>query len=326
MKRGTDMAKKELTPAQYKELQEKKEIKQKAFASSFMSALAILLAVVITFGMVATAYTYSGKLTASAGASAQIQQPAENSDGIQQTPSTPGDSSVSGFGGAESPEGDSDVVEGDTDLSDGDASKGENAPETAEIVAYFNESANRVKTEATKVVKNYEKRIVGKLVVPDILQSMAEDLLKTAMKDDTEPIVYDTKEEIRENFLVPNQDYVSRLTAADVLKATRTDKGENYEIYFKLKDEKNPTAGKGVASVCDVIEAVEVAEKAPPFVKDFSTNYYNCEVTATINKSTGKMTHVIYSTPLTLNITVNMFGTHNANVEFTFVKDFSITY
>ncbi len=197
---------------------------------------------------------------------------------------------------------------------------------TEEIVAYFNESANKIKKDAVKVVKNFEKRSIGELIVPDILQSTAESLIPAVIKDDTEPIVYDTKEDIKTEFIVPEKDYVSRLTPADVAKATCTDNGKTYKIYFRLKDEKNPVSGKGVGSVCDVIEAHEVAEKAPSFVKELSTYYRNCEVTATIDKATGRVTHIVYSTPVALSVTVDLFGTHNVTANFTYVKDYTITY
>ncbi len=202
------------------------------------------------------------------------------------------------------------------------------SPQTvAEIVELFNKSANRIKPEATKVTKNYEKRIVDdeQLVVPESLESTAKSLMDTFMKDDTEPIVYSTREEINSEFLVPGQSYVSRLTADAVAGATCTDKGETYEICIKLKNEKNPTAGKGVGAVCDVIEAAEVAEKAS-FVEEFSTEYYNCEVKVTIDKATGRVVHAIYKTPLLLKVRVNLFGTHNGAVGLTFIKNYTITY
>lgn len=198
---------------------------------------------------------------------------------------------------------------------------------TQEIVALFNESANRIKTEASKVVKNYEKRTVNedKLVIPEAIESMAKSMMKTFMKDDTDPIVYDTKEDIRNEFLVPGQSYVSRLKPDAVEKATCTDNGKEYVIYLKLKTQKNPTAGVGVGAVCDVIEAAEVAEGAS-FVEKFTTEYYNCEVKATIDKASGRVTHINYTTPLVLELTVNLLGTHNGAVGLTFEKDFSITY
>ncbi len=198
---------------------------------------------------------------------------------------------------------------------------------TAEIVALFNNSANKIKTDATKVVKNYEKRTVNndKVIIPAGLESTAESMLATFMGDDTEPIIYAAKADIQSEYLVPDQSYVSKLDPAYVAEATCTDTGSEYKIVLKLKEHKNPTAGVGIGAVCDVIEAGEVAEKAP-FIEDFSTEYYSCVVRATIDKATGKMVSSNYTTPLVLNIRVNLFGTHDASLGFTFEKDYTITY
>ena len=199
--------------------------------------------------------------------------------------------------------------------------------EIPEIVELFNKSANRIKPEAKKVVKNYEKRIVDKenLVVPKSLESTAETLIDTFMKDDTEPIVYSTKEDIRNEYIVPNQDYVSKLRAEDVREAACKDMGDKYEIRIVLKNEKNPVTGKGVGSVCDIIEAHEVEEKAS-FIEEFSTEYNNCEVRMTVDKESGRVTHSIYVVNLILNVRVNLFGTHSAAIGLTFEKDYSVTY
>ncbi|MBQ4338718.1 MAG: hypothetical protein IJC37_04775 [Clostridia bacterium] len=220
------------------------------------------------------------------------------------------------------------AVEESTSLTAEETTEGEALPQTIpEIVEFFNESANRIKPEASKVVKNYERRIADteNLVVPAGLDSTAKSLMETFLKDDTEPIVYSTREEITSEFIVPNQNYVSRLTPDAVEKATLTDKGDSYVIYIKLKDESNPVTGKGVGSVCDIIEAGEVSDKVS-FVEKFTTKYYNCEVTAIIDKASGKVEHITYSVPLLLDITVNLLGTHDASVGLTFVKDYTITY
>lgn len=324
------MAKKQLTPEEYQEKLENKAIKSENFSNNFISAIAVLLAVVITFSVVSTAQTFVEKTKKTVVAvNPDVQQNTNNDSVISDDSSSVTDeNTVSDVGGADAP---TDVEisvtpSDDTEASDDDKKQEGAFASTEEMVAYFNKCANKVKTDATKVVKNYEKRIVGELVVPDVLQSTAETLLKDNMKDDTEPIAYGTKEEIKENFLVPGQDYVSCLKASDVVKADCKDNGKEYVIYFKLKNEKNPRAGSGVGSVCDVIETYEVAEKAPSFLKEFSTYYYDCEVTATIDKTTGRMTRAVYSTPLKLNVVVSLFGTHSANVGLTFVKDYSITY
>lgn len=196
-----------------------------------------------------------------------------------------------------------------------------------DIVALFNKSANKIKADASKVVKNFEKRIVNedKTVIPAAIETTAEEMIQSLMGDDTKPITFATKEEIKENFIVPQQNYVSRLSPDYVLKAECKDNGSTYEIYLKLKDHKNPTAGVGVGAVCDVIETHEIAQKAS-FIKEFSTTYYNCEIKATMNKSTGRITHIVYSTPLVMNMTVSLFGTHSGSIGFTFIKDYTITY
>lgn len=324
------MAKKQLTPEEYREKTEKKAVRSESFSNTFLSVIAILLAVVITFSVVMTANTFVGNVKkSSVVVNPDIQQNTDI-DSVTEDASNPviDNSTEATVGGFDEPtDVEISVTPSDTPQTPEEEHKQETAfASTEEMIAYFNKCANKVKTGATKVVKNHEKRIVGEVVVPDVLQSMAEDLLKSNMKDDTDPIVYATKEEIRDNFLVPNQDYVSCVKASDVVKADCTDNGKEYVIYLKLKDEKNPRAGSGVGSVCDVIETYEIAEKAPSFLEEFSTEYYDCEVTATIDKATGRMTHAVYSTPLKLNVVVSLFGTHSASVGLTFVKDYSITY
>ena len=199
--------------------------------------------------------------------------------------------------------------------------------EIPEIVELFNQTANRIKTEAVKVVKNYEKRNVNEeeLVVPAALESTAKSAMKTFLSDDTEPIEYTTREEIVAEYIVPGQSYVSKLTADTVESASCTDNGETYTIYLKLKDENNPTAGKGIGAVCDVIEAEEVAEKTS-IVESFSTEYHDCEVKVTVDKESGRVISANYNVPLILKIKVNLFGTHDFALALSFEKDYTIYY
>ena len=330
-KRGRVMAKQQLTPEEYKEKMEKKALKAESFSKTFVSALAVLLSVVIAFSVVTTAQTFAGQVKKDNVVTVNPDvQKNMNNDSVNVDDSTPviEDSSVSDIGGVDAPT-DVDVSvnpSDETQTPDEEKKQYGDFATTEELVAYFNTCANKVKTDATKVVKNFEKRNVDDLVVPKALESMSGTFINEVMADDTEPIVYATKEEICENFIVPGQDYVSCLKASDVVKADCKDNGKEYVIYFKLKDEKNPKAGSGVGSVCDVIEAGELAEKAPSFLEEFSATYYNCEVTATIDKATGRMTHAVYSTPLTMSVVVNLLGTHDVGASITFIKDYSITY
>lgn len=198
----------------------------------------------------------------------------------------------------------------------------------AEIIAIFNESANKVKTDAVKVTKNYEKRTqrTEHHVLPDVLKGMAENLMNTAFKDDTDPIVYATKDEIVQNYQTPGQTWSSQLTEAEVETATITDNGTEYEIYIKLKPSVNPEAGSGVAKAVDTITAAEVTENAPPILKDFTCEYYDCEIKCKIDKATGRTVWSNYTTPVIMKVKVEMFGSLDAQLGMCFEKDYTIEY
>ncbi len=319
-----DMAKKLLTP----EEMEKKTIKAANSSKNFVSVIAVLLSIAITFGIVTSANSFAQSRKSLSETNSNIQENVNNDLTDYDNSTTVDNETAAPNENADAPVGNEteNTPSADTPTTDDNKEQGGALSTTAEIVEYFNVSANKVKKDATKVVKNYEKRVVRELKVPDILQSTADSLIETAMKDDTDPIVYETKEDIRNNFLVPNQDYVSVLKPEYLEKATCKDNGKEYEIYFLLKDEANATSGKGVGSVCDVIEAYEVQEGAPSFLTKFSTYYFDCEVKATIDKTTGRLTHIVYSTPVNLDVSVDLFGKHDATVGFTFIKDYTITY
>ena len=195
---------------------------------------------------------------------------------------------------------------------------------TEEIVAYFNKNANRVKTEATKVVKNYEDREVGEIDAPPVLMWVTKVVdIEKIMADDTEPMEFATREEIVENFQVPKQSYVSCITVNDVESASCKEEGNYYIITIKVKDQKNPVVGKGTGAMFDVVEAEEVEAKAEGIVDDFTTEYYDCVVVAKFEKSTNRMVHANYMTPMKLNVVI---GKSNASMEMSFEKDYTITY
>lgn len=195
---------------------------------------------------------------------------------------------------------------------------------TEEIVAYFNKNANRVKTEATKVVKNYEDREVGEIDAPPVLMWVTKVVdIEKIMADDTEPMEFATREEIVENFQVPKQSYVSCITANEVESASCKEEGNYYIITIKVKDQKNPVIGKGTGAMFDVVEAEEVAAKAEGLVEDFSTEYYDCVVVAKFEKSTNRMVHANYMTPMKLIVQI---AGSKASMEMSFEKDYTITY
>ena len=198
---------------------------------------------------------------------------------------------------------------------------------TEEIVAIFNESANRIKGEATKVVKNYEYRTVNNehLVVPSALQATAEEMMGKFMGDDLEPIEYATAEEIAAEYMVPDQSYVSVLKAEDVKEATFVDNGTEYEITITAKDCVNPSAGTAAGAAFDVIETAEISEKTS-MIEKFDSQYYDCVVKCKIDKATGRMTWSNYTVSVIIDCRAKMIKTFDVKCGMTFEKDYNIFY
>ena len=197
---------------------------------------------------------------------------------------------------------------------------------TAAIVAYYNTAANKIKTEAKSATRNYEdyQHNEEKLVVPSVLKSIGSSLIGTFLKKNETPETYTGTEEIKNSFPQPGQDYVSKLTEADVISAECKDNGTEYEITIVAKTEKNPTYGQGVSAGFEIIKTEDVMDAAGFVVKSFDTEYYNCTAKCKVDKATGHITWYYTSTPIVMNIATS-FGV-DAQVGMTFVKDFTITY
>lgn len=206
------------------------------------------------------------------------------------------------------------------------------APQTTEeIVALFNEASNKVKTEATKVVKNFEMRNYDEAasVIPSALSSLAAKLMDQYLGDDTTPIEFATKDDIIANYPVPEQTYSSQLTAADVATATCTDNGTEYEITLNLNTSVNPTAGSGAGAACDVIESEQVSSNGAvaAILKEFTITYSDCVIKCKIDKATKRVTWSNYFTPLVIDAMASVVvATVEAKVVLSFEKDYTITY
>ncbi len=295
--------------------------------SSFFQTLIVVLAVFLLF--------FSGNLIGTLGAKPEVE--ATENEQAQEVVVTPQQSTTQAQSTAAAtteastepnvPDGGDTTTGATTTAPTADNAAG--VPSTkAEIVALFNESANKVKTDATKVVKNYEYRsnLEEHLQIPKALESMANSLMGSAMQDDLEPIEYATKEDIVANYQVPGQTWVSQLTEAEVAEATCTDNGTEYEVMIKLNPTTDPEPGTGVAKAFDTITASEVKESAPSILQTFTTEYYDCVVKCKIDKATRYTTWANYTSPLILKVTVKMGFTMDAQIGLCFEKDYTITY
>ena len=207
-----------------------------------------------------------------------------------------------------------------TDAPSGEMSK-------AEIIALFNESANKIKTEATKVVRNheYKKMLEEYLEVPSVLNGMMDTFMGSVMKDDLEPQEYVGTDMIIEKYPVPRETWSSKLTEADVTEATCVDNGTEYEITLKLVETINPNVGSGVAAAMDT-NTEEDKAGIPDMVTKMDMRYFDCVIQCKIDKATGRTTWSTYTTPVVFDCEVKMFGTHAVKMGLSFEKEYVITY
>ena len=217
-----------------------------------------------------------------------------------------------------------------TDKTDksGKEDKSSGAPSSkAEIVELFKTSANKIKTEATVVTRNYEdlQHNEEKLEVPAALKSIGSSLISTFLKKDETPVNYNGTQAIIADYPVKGQSYVTTVTEADVTEATCTDDGKYYNITLKFIEGTDPTTN-GVATSFNIIKAEEVYAAAS-VVKSFSSTYYDAKIECKIDKATGHMVQATYTLPIVMKVTANLAITSlDAQVGMTFIDDYSITY
>ena len=199
-----------------------------------------------------------------------------------------------------------------------------------DIIALYNTAVNKVKTEATKVTRNFRncRYDADKSVLPSAVAKMGNPMMEKYVKDDTEPVEYLTKEEIIENFPVPKQEYSSKLTAADVTKATCVDNGTEYEITLYLADSTNPTAGVGVGAGCHFMDTTSITsnEAAASMIKKFDAIYEGCVIKCKIDKATNRVTWANFYTPFTIDAVVNIIVELSTTVVMSYERDYTITY
>ena len=193
----------------------------------------------------------------------------------------------------------------------------------AEILALFTKSANKIKTSAKKVTRNYEdlQHNEDKLEVPAILKGIGTGLINTFLKKDETPVDYATKEDIIKEYPVRGQNYVTAAKESDLKSATCTDDGKYYNVTLTFIDATDPT-NTGAATSFNIIKADEVYAAAS-VVKSFSATYYDAKIVCKIDKATGNMVSATYTLPIVMK--VKALGV-DAQVGMTFIDDYSITY
>ncbi len=186
------MAKKQLTIEEYKAKAEKGAVQKENFAKVFMSSIAVMLALVITFSTVTLAYTFVGK----AGQPTVVAGPATNNGG-----STNVDNNSSDDFTSDVPSGDemTDVPSGDevTDVPSGDeptdAPAGDETPDAPsgavnaeqEYLDMYKKAVAAARTKSKSVIRVKDGAINYKgIVEAGGLSSAASSLMGMFMAKD----------------------------------------------------------------------------------------------------------------------------------------------
>lgn len=233
-------------------------------------------------------------------------------DVVDDTTALPEDSTTQGDETGETQSADP-AKPGETASNQVTAAPSKNAKDwtKAEIIAYFNAGANRVKYQAKSVTRNYTetKNDADKTELPKAIDAIGKSAMKTFMKRD-------------------DKDWVSKLTVSDVKSAKIEDKGSEYQITLIFGTEVNPSGEKGYAAAFGVLTADVVNFDYPGLsLSDQRFTYYNGTISAKFDKSTGNMVYAHYDYPVIIELTAHLLGSNTrVKVGMTTINDFTIKY
>ncbi len=192
------------------------------------------------------------------------------------------------------------------------------APQTKEeIVAYFNESVNKIKTDAKSVTKNYSKiKLNGSMTLPSAINGVlrllggADEFVGGQLEKNsqTTPETF-TGAQIKAKYPVEGESYGSKLTAADVKSATCTESNGKYTITITtVADAKSATVAHGqghAPKAFNVPLPATINENIPGvatgIVGTASMNYPSSTAKIVVDAETGNVLTADYDIYWTIN-------------------------
>lgn len=207
------------------------------------------------------------------------------------------------------------------------------AKTTAEIVDIYNTAANKIKSNAKSITRNYSKMksLPEYLQLPSAIESLGKWAIEKFVKGSDEPAYFTTKEEITAYFPVSGENYTSHLTADMVKSAVLNDNGKTYDITITLYNDKitSPKKGTGYAGVFNTVSASTFEDISIPGTKFESVkiNGINGKIQCTADKATGNITKIDFTNTDVLNLGVKVAGS-NLDVKFALAceNSYSIKY
>lgn len=202
-----------------------------------------------------------------------------------------------------------------------------------EIVALYNESANKIKSTAKVITRNYNKmtNLPQYLELPSAIESLGKWAIEKFVKGSDEAAVFDEKSEIMGYFPVSNENYTSHLTADMVKSADIKETDKTYEITIVLKNDSitSPKKGTGYAGVFNTVNASTFDDISIPGTtfEQVNVNGINGKIVCTMNKETKQITHLTLYNADVLDLSVKVAGAHlKAKMAFSNENDYTIKY
>ncbi len=198
-----------------------------------------------------------------------------------------------------------------------------------EVLHYFNELVNKIKSEKPAVSYNIEKSIPNdsiRVTKKGAEQSEETDSSLDAINDSAKglkDLVLENIKRTRGNIaygeensdilFVKGESWASKLTENDIKYASMKEVGDNYYITIAFNDLTSAEAQEVLTKAFDlrdkddILNSAEFA-KTNAYLKlnDYDVVYSGCTITATVNRFTDELTNVYYYKAA--NVTADMTG------------------
>lgn len=328
------MAKKQYTPEEFKAKIEKSNAKKENFSKVFLSSIAILLSLVITFSVVSLAFVYVGKAGQTTVVSGQVQGGAStnvDNSGSNNDATVPGDDTTTDVPSDDVTDAPSDDTTTDAPAGDDNATDAPSGAVNAdqEALDMYKKAVAAARTKSKSVVRVKDGAINYKgIVEAGGLSSAASTLMGMFMAKDEASI--EAKNEAWDKTKLPD---ASALTLNGVQKITCQDKGSTYVITVVAKNATNPkTNADGVGSVAGVIEESQITGaigSVPGLaLNNINIAYENVTAVATIDKATGNLVALDLNAPCVLGLDAKLafISMNGAKVGIQVITEYKISY
>lgn len=285
------MAKKQLTPEQYKAKLEKKAEKRKKFINLFLKTIAVCVAIVIVYSATSVAFTRIGLATVLKNTTITVNSQSQgnnsgsnqNADNNNQTPAIPDDSNTDNQGGEAATVMTSKTMQFDL------------------FVKAFTGVKTNAKsaTQVKKNAYNYDEHVDAG--GNPIIEAAGKGLMGSLLKAEETNLTF-TGADIAGNF--PPSGATCGLTKDDIKSIDCKEEGNYYIITVVVKPAKNPKAGEKVGAVASVLtkESIQDPIKDVPIINSLEPNcdYHATTAEAKIEKSTGNLVEYYFDLPMYL--------------------------